>query len=229
MPAAAAAHEGWRPSANGYIEVSRQLDVQVGPTGGSSETSRELTRAIIWFSAGSLKWWNPDGTLTLTASMPDPTNSFADVTGDYTDHETWAKVDGSTCAIDWSGHPALHQAPVGVSMAHMAFSPTTGAATATQGLSVVGWPGTLPQLDPNLTGSDGCNGGTTSTHIFNWDGALLDQQYSLALDPATGDVNVAWDHTADESDTGYTRTVHSIVNANLHVAGLKEYIAAGKP
>jgi len=188
-----------------------------------------VTQAVIWFSGTSLKWWNQDGTITLTATQPNPTNSSADVTGAYTDHQTYDDGNGGVCTIDWSGHPDLHQAPVGVNVAHLTFSPTTGAATANQGLSVVGWPVPIPQLDSALTGSDGCSGGAPPPYFFDWYGALSTQQYPLTLDAAKGDVIAGWDHTADESGAGFTRTIDYTINANLHVAGLKEFLAAGKP
>jgi hypothetical protein len=219
----------WCGDINGYINITRQENMDLA-SNGTSVVTRDGTHAVVWFSATALKWWNSDGTFTLTAGSDNPPHSTSDIVADYTDNETWPQTPGTpSCIVDWSAHSVLSQAPTGASLDHRSFSPTTGAATASQGLSVAGWPVQVPAPDGTLTGSDSCSQVTTTQkHIFNWSGPLTNQQFNLSVDTTKGDITTHWDHTDTDGD-GYTHSIHYVIEADLHVNGLKDFIAAGHP
>ena len=217
----------WCGDVNGFINVTRQENVDLN-SNGTSIVTRDQTRAVVWFSATAMKWWNADGTFTLAAGSDNPTHSTSDISADYTDNEVWPD-DPGTCTVDWSAHSVLSQAPAGASLDHLSFSPVTGAATESQGLTVAGWPVPIPEPDGTLTGSDTCSNTTSADpYYFSWWTPLINEQYHLSVDPTTGDVTTSWDRTVSDGD-GYTHTVHYLIDANLHVDGLKEFIAAGRP
>jgi hypothetical protein len=218
-------HPTWCGDINGYFTITRDELTDIG--GSASIVEHAVTHAVIWLSAHQLRWWNQDGTFTVQGTVSNPTHSVADVTGDYTDNETWPWQD-STCTIDTAAHSVLNQVPVGASLSPRSYSPTTGAATATQGLSVAGYPVPIPGLDGTLTGSNTCSSVLGGPYYFNWWTPVIDQQYPLTVDAAKGDVNAGWDNTVSDGD-GYTHTVHYAIDANLHVDGLKDFLAAGHP
>lgn len=212
----------WCGDANGYITIIRDEVTEAGST-----SAHEVARATVWVSTTAFKWWNQDGTFTLTAAAQNPTYSSVDLAADYVYHETY-QWDDRTCTIHLEGHPALHQAPVGASLDHRAFSPATGVATSTQGLSIVGYPVTIPTLDPTLSGSDSCHDGPNPTHGYAWWTPVSWEGYTLTVDAGKGDVLVSWDHTIDDGD-GYTHTVRSVIEADIHIDGLKGFVATGPP
>ncbi len=214
---------GWCGTANGFVSIIRSQDQPLF----EGEVAEE-TRATIWVSARGLISWNSDGTFSVGVVSDDPTTSASDIVGDFSSHLTYPGADGETCTSDWEAHHVLSGAPTAANLARTDFSASTGVATTAQGLVVGSFPVPVPVLETTRTGSDSCPdtaGQLDAT--FDWSRALTDadQPYVLTADAIRGSLRTTWDNTV----TRPSITTRVRIDADIHLAGLTDFLEAGPP